>query len=163
MTEMIEQALANVKYYITYECYYYLDPTFNKRTVAVNILDIDKYSIDFALKYICDNHNCYSVPDSLFKYNIILEYPVTWSEVYSKSVTLVEDWIFCEKDFSEVKDKTIGECILDRLNDLDMSKYDELTTIAIEQLKYLLSLDYAKRKNRTIKYGRNSSNINSLT
>ncbi len=119
MEEMIEQALSHAKYYITFS----YDHGSVVGSSSVYLSDVDSMSIYFFKKFIQRSRQNYIN----YQLEIFLEYSTTRSSKPYK-VSLLEKPLFdFNVDYEQIKDKTIGECVLNVLRNLEMDRYDELT------------------------------------
>ena len=134
MEEMMEQAIPHVKYYMLFG--------YNHGGIqgegCVNLNDVDRMSVDFF-----KNNIQHSYEDNTNYYiEIVLEYPTTRS-TKPYVVTLIKKSLFdYNVDYEQIKDKTIGECVLDVINNLEMDRYNELTTESIKRLKSYLDANF---------------------
>ncbi len=130
MEEMMEQAMPHVKYYISFS----YDHGSVIGSASVNLADVDRMSVEFFkdnIQHSYKNNIHYSV-------EVVLEYPTTRSS-RPYEVKLIDEPLFdYDVDYELVKNKTMGQCVLDSLNKLEMDRYNEFTATTINGLKNYL-------------------------
>lgn len=131
MDEMMEQVLSHVKYYLSF----YYDHGSVVGDASVNLSDVDKLTVDYFKKHIQasrGNNVDYNV-------EICLEYP-TSRAVNPYEVEMLNESLFSyDTNYDEIKDKTIGQCVLETLDSVKTDRYSEVAVAAIERLKEYLN------------------------
>lgn len=131
MEEMMEQALSHVKYYICFS-YDHGDVVGNS---CINLTDVERMNINFFKNIIQNSYD----NNIYYEVEIVLEYPTTRSSKPYLVRLLRKPLFDYNVDYEQVKDKTIGECVLNVLNDLNTDRYNEFTIESINRLKDYLN------------------------
>ena len=139
MDEMIEQALSHVNYYLSFG----YDHGSVTGSANINLSDVATLTVDFFKRFIQASYN------NNTNYNVVIS--LEYSDARKPApyeVKLLNTSLFdYETSYDQIKDKTIGQCVLERLNNLKIDKYDELSVAAIERLKeYLISNAHQKSR-----------------